>query len=114
MNKLGYLIRKKRKDLNLTQADLEKIVNLTRVSISNIENGATVSVQTSKKLAEWLEINEWQVNILARTPLPNPDDYESINTVSTVELVEIAYLLNEFNLTTNKLKTIIKGIVELL
>lgn len=113
MNKLGVLIKQKRKEQNLTQADLEKVLDITRISISHFENGQPIGFKSAQKLAEWLEIPTWQVNMLANTKFMPISD-ETIRTVTTIELVEIADLLNQYNLTPENLKTLIKGISALL
>lgn len=50
----GDVLRTHRAALRWSQGDLAKASNLTQVTISRIENGATPSARTARKLADAL------------------------------------------------------------
>lgn len=48
------LLKKKREEANLTQAQLAEMIGINRSTIAKIENGGGTSVRTAKKIAEAL------------------------------------------------------------
>lgn len=54
---LGYTIKKKRKDIGLTQSDLAKMCGITQTYLSQIENNAKEpNLSTIKTISEGLDI----------------------------------------------------------
>lgn len=56
MNKLGTLVRERRKDEAMTQEEFAKVIGLTSVTISNLENGQKVGPKTLKAISAHLGI----------------------------------------------------------
>lgn len=68
MNELGRLIRKKRRDRDVTQEGLAKMVGVSRSAIANIEVGFNMpSVDTLSKLAAALEISGSELSAVLMT-----------------------------------------------
>jgi HTH-type transcriptional regulator, competence development regulator len=70
---LGDRLRKLRLDKKLTQEELGKKINVTKVSISGYENGnRTPDTETLQKLADFFNVTTDY--LLGRTDKPNPPE----------------------------------------
>lgn len=68
---LGEQVRRARLSLQLSQADLAKLANLNRNSISALERGEGSSLSTLIRVARSLEREEW-LDGFAPDPGPSP------------------------------------------
>lgn len=58
--KFGKAVRRRRRELDLTQEDLAEKANLARTYITNLEAGKiNASLETIVRLAEALEVSVW-------------------------------------------------------
>ncbi|BAD74778.1 transcriptional regulator [Geobacillus kaustophilus HTA426] len=74
---LGDRLRKLRQEKKLTQEELGKKINVTKVSISGYENGnRTPDTETLQKLADFFNVTTDY--LLGRTDHPNPPDQDDI------------------------------------
>ena len=90
LKNLGSLIRSKRKELGLTQAEMADSVCLCTQHYSRIERGEYIpSLQTFLRIAEVLKLDIWGVNI---------NKGESVSST----MYEIVSLLGKFNTTQQK------------
>ena len=64
MNKLAVLVRERRKDEALTQEEFAKVLGLTSVTISNLENGQQVGPKVLRALSKHLDIGTKQLRRL--------------------------------------------------
>ena len=62
---LGVIVRARRRERNLTQAELARLVGVTTQTISNLERGETERVNgpTLSRLAEALEVSEVELDV---------------------------------------------------
>ena len=54
---IGEIIRQRRKELRLSQANLGKMIETNDADISRIEKGSSVSIEKLVKITEVLELN---------------------------------------------------------
>lgn len=62
---IGEIIKRSRKELHLSQADLGKMIDTNDADISRIEKGSSVSVEKLVKLAEVLNLDLMDILTLA-------------------------------------------------
>ncbi|AMQ19634.1 helix-turn-helix domain-containing protein [Geobacillus sp. JS12] len=82
---LGDRLRKLRQEKKLTQEELGKKINVTKVSISGYENGnRTPDTETLQKLADFFNVTTDY--LLGRTDDPNPpeSDNEELGTLARI------------------------------
>jgi HTH-type transcriptional regulator, competence development regulator len=82
---LGDRLRRLRLEKKLTQEELGKKINVTKVSISGYENGnRTPDTETLQKLADFFNVTTDY--LLGRTDNPNPpeDDDKELGTLAKI------------------------------
>ena len=52
MNKIGYILRKKRLNAAFSQVEYAKQIGITDVTLSKIENGKHFGVRTTRKISK--------------------------------------------------------------
>jgi HTH-type transcriptional regulator, competence development regulator len=91
---LGDRLRKLRLDKKLTQEELGKKINVTKVSISGYENGnRTPDTETLQKLADFFNVTTDY--LLGRTDNPNPPERDD-KELGT--LAKINQLIKEYGI----------------
>ena len=58
---LGTVIKKHREDAGWTQEQLAKSADIARTHLISIEQGASISLSTLRKVAEALGVTAWQL-----------------------------------------------------
>ncbi len=71
INKLAGLVRERRKDEAMTQEEFAKVLGLTSVTISNLENGQHVGPKSLRALSKHLGIGTKQLRRLMLTDEDN-------------------------------------------
>ena len=103
MGNIGFLIREKRLNKNLSMQDLSDMANITSAYISNIENNKLKSppaVETIEKLADALNMSEAEkkellhLAALERTPDLIRAELERLQSLKTPSSISNAEIIN--------------------
>ncbi|TCL59709.1 DNA-binding XRE family transcriptional regulator [Hydrogenispora ethanolica] len=89
-NVLGAKLKKLRKEQNLTQSELSRLLGLSENYIAKVESGVRPSMETFRKLADFFQVPiEYLVSEreeqTAALPVRNPEVFEAMVEVDRME-----------------------------
>jgi transcriptional regulator with XRE-family HTH domain len=114
-NILGDKLKKLRKEKNLTQAELSKLLGLSKNYIAKVESGVKPSMETFRKLADFFEVpieylvSENEDNT-AVVPVRNKEILEALIEVDKMEhedqrlVLDVIKVIMEKNRLQEKIK----------